>query len=257
MLQKRIIPVLLLQKGGLVKTVKFKKPSYIGDPVNVVRIFNEKEVDELVILDIDASKECRDPDWKLLEKISGESFMPVAYGGGINNANQVRKLLRAGFEKVVINSAWYFKPNLLKELSEEFGASTIVASVDVRRSFLGKNEAYVKGGIQKVAASLPEICLKLQNQGAGEIFLQSIDRDGTMIGYDINLIESVASKLSIPLIACGGAGNFSHLAEAYKKTSSAGLAAASLFIYQGPHRAVLISYPGFKTLTSYLHSTEL
>ena len=252
MLQKRVIPVLLLQDGGLVKTTRFKNPVYIGDPINAVRIFNEKEVDELVVLDIDASKKNRQPDYALLEKLAGEAFMPVAYGGGVKSREQVRQLLRLGLEKIIINTAIHSTPGLLASLSEEFGASSIVAGVDVRKNLLGKNEVYIKGGTQKLPGKLLEICQQMEKQGAGEVLLHSIDRDGTMKGYDIAMVKEIAAQLSVPVIACGGAGGLQHIGEANQSTNAGAFAAGSMFVFHGPHKAVLISYPGYNALKKIL-----
>jgi len=252
MLKKRVIPVLLLQNGGLVKTVRFKNPVYIGDPINAVRIFNEKEVDELVILDIEASRVHREPDFELLGKLAGEAFMPLAYGGGVDTRNQVRQLLRLGFEKIIINTAFYFQEKLLSQLADEFGSSSIVAGIDVKKNLLGKNEIYARCGTDKQPGQLLDICLQREKQGAGELLLHSIDRDGTMKGYDIEVIQDIASRLSIPVIACGGAGQLVHIVQAHQQTNAAAFAAGSMFIFHGPHKAVLISYPDYEQLQQAL-----
>ena len=252
MLQKRVLPVLLLQKGGLVKTTKFKQPVYIGDPINAVRIFNDKEADELVILDIDAGKTGKEPDYDLLERIAGEAFMPLAYGGAVQNREQVKRLLRMGFEKIILNTALHTKPGILKELSQEFALSTFVAGVDVKSNLFAKYEVYSHAGTKKVAGQLLDICKRLEEEGAGELLIHSIDRDGTMKGYDINLVQTVSSHLSIPVIACGGAGKLEHITEAHQKTNAAAFAAGSMFVFHGPHKAVLISYPSYSKLREVL-----
>lgn len=252
MLQKRVLPVLLLQNGGLVKTTKFKQPVYIGDPINAVRIFNDKEADELVILDIDSAKNGKTPDYALLERIAGEAFMPLAYGGGVQTREQVRQLLRLGIEKVIINTALHRQPGLLAKLSDEFAASSIVAGVDVKKNLFGKYEVFTNGGTLKLNGQLLDICRELETQGAGELLIHAIDRDGTMKGYDIPLVQSVAAHLSIPVIACGGAGKLDDISEAHRQTNAAAFAAGSMFVFHGPHKAVLISYPGYKKLREVL-----
>jgi cyclase len=252
MLQKRVLPVLLLQKGGLVKTTKFKHPLYIGDPINAVKIFNDKEADELVILDIDAGKTGKGPDYDLLERIAGEAFMPLAYGGAVQNRDQVKRLIRMGFEKIILNTALHTTPGILEELSGEFALSSFVAGVDVKSNLFGKYEVYSHAGTKKVPGQLLDICQRFQAEGAGELLIHSIDRDGTMKGYDLNLVQTVSSHLSIPVIACGGAGKLEHITEAHQKTNAAAFAAGSMFVFHGPHKAVLISYPSYTKLREVL-----
>lgn len=248
MIQKRVIPILLLKDGGLVKTQQFKNPRYIGDPINAVRLFNDKEVDELVVLNISSGRNKNEPDYELLERIAGEAFMPVAFGGGVTNSQQVRKLLRLGFEKIVLNSVLFENPELLKELSKEYGATTLVVAVDVKKNFLGRYEVYSESGQKKQPGSLTDTCLKWQDYGAGELLLHAIDRDGSMKGYDLSLIEMVAGKLSIPVIAAGGAGSLKDIELAHQKTHAAAFGAGSIFVFHGPHKAVLISYPNYNQL---------
>ena len=238
---KRVIPVLLLRNGGLYKTQKFKDPVYLGDPMNAVKIFNEKEADELVFLDIEASRQNRVPDYDLIQSIANECFMPFCYGGGITTIEQIKRIIRIGVEKVAINTA---AENLdfIKKASAEFAASSIVVSVDVKKDLLGSYKVYHKGGSQKSKYSLEEYIKKIEEAGAGEIMLNSIDRDGTMIGYDIGLIDKVCRIANIPVIACGGAGSVAHLKEGLDHGATA-VAAGSLFVFKGKHRAVLINYP--------------
>jgi imidazole glycerol-phosphate synthase subunit HisF len=239
----RVIPVLLLRGRGLVKTVKFKDPTYIGDPINSVRIFNEKEVDELVFLDIYASREERGPDFDLLADIAGEAFMPMAYGGGITTIDQIRKVLALGFEKVVIDSAAYSGGALIREASATFGAQSIVGCVDVGRTLLGHYALYSKSGKLKQRVALVEHVRELEKQGVGEIIVNAIDRDGTQFGYDLKMIRAVSAAVQVPVVACGGAGSLDDMVAAVHEAGATAVAAGSFFVFVGPHRAVLINYP--------------
>lgn len=239
----RVIPVLLLRGQGLVKTVKFKAPKYIGDPVNAVRIFNEKEVDELVFLDISATTEGRGPAFDVLADIAGEAFMPMAYGGGITTLDQVRRVFALGFEKIIINSAAYGAPDLISEAAAVFGSQSIVGCIDVRHTLLGRYEVYSRSGSVRERIGLVDHLQALQQAGVGEILANSIDRDGTMTGYDLKLIREVSSRVSVPVIACGGAGGIDDFVQAVEQGYAAAVAAGSLFVFMGPHRAVLINYP--------------
>ena len=242
MYRPRIIPALLLRDRGLVKTVKFKSPVYVGDPVNAVRIFNDKEVDELVILDIDASRDGRGPDYELIAEVAGECFMPLAYGGGVTSIEQVRGVIRSGVEKVVINTAAGESTRLISEAAAIFGSQAIVAGIDVRKKLLGGFRVFTKSGSIELKTSLKEHVRAVTAAGAGEILLNNIDRDGTMAGYDLELIRQVAAECTVPLVAIGGAGTPTHLAEALAAGASA-VSAGSMFVFHGRHRAVLISYP--------------
>jgi cyclase len=239
----RVIPVLLLRGKGLVKTVKFKDPKYVGDPINSVRIFNEKEVDELVFLDITATPEGRGPDFALLEDIAGEAFMPMAYGGGITALDQVRRVFSLGFEKVIINTAAYSTPGLVSEAVSIYGAQSIVGCVDVHRTLLGRYELYTHSARTRQPGGLREHLARLEQMGVGELLVNAIDRDGTQSGYDLKLLREVSSAVSVPVIACGGAGSIDDFAEAVAEGGASAVAAGSLFVFVGPHRAVLINYP--------------
>lgn len=244
----RIIPILLIKNGGLVKSVKFKDYKYVGDPINAVKIFNEKEVDEIAILDIDATLHNRPPDLDQIREIAGEAFMPMAYGGGITQLDQIKNILHAGIEKVVINSSAITKPTLISEAARQFGNQSIIASIDVRKNWRGKYQVYIKSGKEKTNLDPITWAKELQDRGAGEIFLNSIDRDGTFKGYDQQLVAMVARKVDIPLIACGGAASVDDFLPIIKDSGASAVAAGSMFVFHGPHRAVLISYPDQETL---------
>ncbi len=249
MYQSRVIPVLLCNlEGSLVKTQRFKKPIYVGDPVNAVKIFNDKEVDELIFLDITATSQGRKPNLKYIKEIATEAFMPLCYGGGLTNIDDIRAVVKAGIEKVAINSALEKDPDLISRSADILGSSSTVASIDVKKDIWGKYRVAVKNASKNLAIPVLEFAQMLEKKGAGEIVLNSVDRDGTMEGFDLKLIEEISQKISIPLIACGGAGNIAHLKQAIQAGASA-VAAGSMFVFQGKHRAVLISYPSQKELS--------
>lgn len=245
----RVIPVLLLRGQGLVKTVKFKQPKYVGDPINAVRIFNEKEADELVFLDITATPEGRGPNFELLSDIASEAFMPMAYGGGLTSLVQIRRIFEIGFEKVILNSAAYKNPELISEAAAIFGSQSIVGCIDVRKNFLGRYELCSASAKVREKNSLFEHLDLLIRSGVGEILVNAVDRDGTMGGYDLQLLREVSTAVTVPVIACGGAGSVDHLVEALQDGHVSALAAGSLFVFMGPHRAVMINYPDRKSLT--------
>ncbi|CAN5668062.1 AglZ/HisF2 family acetamidino modification protein [soil metagenome] len=243
MLKTRVIPCLLLKNSGLVKTVKFKDPRYLGDPINTVKIFNDSGVDELTFLDITATNESRKPDFKFLSDIASECFMPLGYGGALRSISDIEELLNIGIEKAIINSYAVENSDFVKEASEKFGSSTIVISIDVKRSLFGKYEVYTHSGKLGTKLDPVEFAKTMENNGAGEILLNSIDRDGSMKGYDLEILEKVSKAVSIPVIACGGAGSLSDFSDAVKNTHISAVAAGSLFVFQGPHKAVLINFP--------------
>ncbi|WP_256472436.1 AglZ/HisF2 family acetamidino modification protein [Flavobacterium sp. B183] len=247
MLKPRVIPILLLQNDGLVKTTKFKDPRYVGDPINAIKIFNDKEVDELVFLDILASKGKKSIDYELISNIASECFMPLCYGGGIKDIESIRKILQLGVEKIAINSYAFENPNLIKEAALLFGTSTIVISIDVKKNLFGKYEIWTNGGTKKIKTGLNEAVLEMEQLGAGEILINSIDKDGTMLGYDCKLIEQVSKLVSIPVVAAGGAGKISDFTTAINSGASA-VAAGSMFVFHGKHKAVLITYPSRKEI---------
>jgi cyclase len=243
MIRPRVIPALLLKGQGLVKTVKFKDPKYLGDPINIVRIFNDKEVDEIVLLDIMATPENRGPQYEVLKNIASEAFIPLAYGGGIRSMDDVRMLLSIGIEKLIMNTASVESPSLVREVADHAGSQAAVVSIDVKKNLLGKYEVYTRCGQMKLGLDPIKHAIDMEKMGAGEILINSIDRDGTMQGYDIELTRKVADAVSVPVVACGGAGNLNHVAEVIKDGHASAAAAGSMFVFQGPLRGVLISYP--------------
>jgi len=242
MLKTRIIPSLLLKGSGLVKTIKFKDYKYVGDPINTVKIFNEKEVDELIFLDIGATLEKRKPPFDLLSKIASECFMPFSYGGGIRSLEDIKKILRLGVEKVATNSYAVENPKFIKEASQYFGSQSIIVSVDVKKNEKGKYEVFILRGEKPTGLDVISWAKNIEEMGVGEIFLNSIDRDGTMKGYDLELIKEVSKAVNIPVICCGGAGKLEDFRKAIKAGASAA-SAGSLFVFWGPYKAVLINYP--------------
>lgn len=243
----RIIPSLLIHKGGLVKSVKFKDYKYVGDPINAVKIFNEKEVDEIAVIDIDATRENRAPNIAAIAEIASEAFMPMAYGGGITTIAQIKEILYNGIEKVIINKAAHTNPSLITEAAALFGNQSIVVSIDVKKVFLRGYKVFTDNGKNNTGLHPVEFAQKMEQLGAGEILLNSIDKDGTFSGFDTELIELVTKAVTIPVIAIGGAATVQDFKLAYQAGASA-LAAGSMFVFQRPHRAVLISYPTRKEL---------
>jgi cyclase len=245
----RIIPVLLIQDGGLVKSVKFKNHKYVGDPINAVKIFNEKEVDEIVLLDISATAEKRPPNIRQIREIASEAFMPLAYGGGITSLDEIRLLITAGAEKVVLNTSAFANPALIGEGAKWIGSQSIVVSIDVKKDWLGKYKVVTQNAAKNTGLDPVTYARQAERAGAGEIFLNSVDRDGTFEGYDTNLIGEVSRAVDIPVVAVGGASSVDDFTAAIQHGASAA-AAGSLFVFQRPHRAVLISYPGQPELKS-------
>lgn len=238
----RVIPCLLIRGNGLVKTRRFKDAVYLGDPVNAVRIFSDKEADEIVIFDIDASRMGCEPNYELVAEMAGEAFMPVAYGGGVRSLEQIRRLIRSGVEKVVINSLSTESTDTIRAAVEVFGSQAIVGGLDVRRKIFGGYAVMAKSGTLETRLKLEEHIQALVHAGVGEILVNDIDRDGTMSGYNIDLVKKV-SKVSVPVVVCGGAGTMHHLQEAVFQGGATAVAAGSMFVFHGKHRAVLINYP--------------
>ena len=243
MIATRVMPCLLLKGAGLVKTVRFKDPKYIGDPRNAVKIFNEREVDELVLFDITATVENKPPQYALLEEIVGEAFMPVSYGGGLRSVQDIQRLLAVGIEKAVISTQSVENPHLIEEAAAQFGSSTISVCIDVKRSVLGRYEVRTRRGTNNAAVDPVTHARKMEALGVGEIIVNSIDRDGTMAGYDLPLLRSVTAAVGVPVVASGGAGTIEHFAEAVTTAHVSAVAAGSMFVYRGKHRAVLINFP--------------
>lgn len=239
----RIIPVLLLSNGGLVKSIGFKKHRYIGDPINAVRIFNDLKADELVFLDIEATAQNRLISTELVTEIGEESNMPFAVGGGISTLQDIQQIINAGAEKVIIGTAAVNNPDFIRQASETFGSSTICVCIDVKKKFLKGERVYSDSGEKSSKYTPVEFARLMQEKGAGEIIVQSVERDGTMEGYDINLIKTISEVVTIPVIALGGAGSVSDLKKVHQNAYASGSAAGSLFVYQGVKRGVLINYP--------------
>lgn len=248
----RVIPCLLLKNTGLVKTTKFKDPRYLGDPRNVVKIFNDKEADELVLLDITATCEGRGPRFELIGEIASECFMPLAYGGGITSLDEVKRLIGIGIEKVVLNSAAVANPGLVEATARVIGSQSVVVSMDVKQKFLTRRyEVHTHSGTRGSGLDPVAFARRMEEAGAGEIFLNSVDRDGTMSGYDLDLVRSVVQAVRIPVVACGGAAAVEDLARVIHVGASAA-SAGSMFVYQGKLKAVLISFPAAPELNRAL-----
>lgn len=244
MLQARVIPCLLLRKGGLVKTVKFKNPRYVGDSINAVKIFNEKEVDELILLDIDATKEQREPSYKQIEDVVSEAFMPICYGGGIATVEQMRTLFALGVEKVSISVAALENPFLIEAAAKEFGSQSIIVTLDVKKTRFSKTYQVVTHNATRNTKHSPiEAAMRMETLGAGELLINNVNLDGLMNGYDEDLIKQISDAVNIPVVALGGAGILKHLQSVVYNGGASAASASSMFIFHGKHKAVLISYP--------------
>ena len=248
MLKTRIIPALLLQNESLVKTVRFSKPGYIGDPINTVRIFNELEVDELVFLDITATNEKHEPNYKILAEIANECFMPLGYGGGVNSLEQAKQIFSIGYEKIVLNSASHINIELINQIAEVYGNQAVIISIDVKKNIWGKYEVWSHAGKQNTKKDPVEWAKKVEQLGAGEILLTSIDREGTWAGFDINLVRKVTDTVTIPVIAHGGAGIIEHICEVVKNGNASAVALGSMVVYQQKGMGVLVNFPVNKDL---------
>ncbi len=243
MLRPRIIPCLLIHENGLVKTVNFKNPTYVGDPINAVRIFSEKEVDELAVFDIDATVQGIEPNYHLIEKLAEQSMMPLCYGGGINSAEQAERVLSLGVEKVSVGNAALHNPAIITEIAKRSGSQSTVVVMDVKKNSEADYEVFTHNGKNKTGVQPFDFAEKAENMGAGEIIINCIDRDGLMSGYDLDLISEVAQRISIPMTVLGGAGSLNDIKELIDLHGILGAAAGSLFVFKGPYRAVLLNYP--------------
>ncbi|MBX3228105.1 MAG: AglZ/HisF2 family acetamidino modification protein [Labilithrix sp.] len=242
MLSVRVIPVLLLRRSGLVKTVRFRNAAYVGDPINIVRIFSEKEVDELILTEIRATKDGKRPDFELLEQIASEAFMPICYGGGVRSVDDATRILRLGMEKVSINTAALERPSLVQELATELGSQCVVASVDVQKDALGRYQVFSHADRPVPETNPLRWIDRLIRLGAGEILLNAVDRDGTMEGFDLTLLRLVRGRFDVPVIACGGASDLGNMRAAVREGALSAVGVGARFIYEGPYRAVLVSY---------------
>lgn len=243
MLRPRIIPSLLLHDKGLVKTVNFKSPKYVGDPINAVRIFNEKQVDELAFFDIDATVLGIEPDYVLIEKLANQSRMPLCYGGGVQTVEQAQKIFSLGIEKIALSSAVIKNPQLVTQIADRVGSQSVIVVLDIKKKLLGGYEVYTHNGKRSTGINPIKFAKELEQLGAGEIILNSIDQDGAMKGFDMILIDKIAENISIPLTVLGGAGSLADIEKVIDKHGVIGVAAGSLFVFKGPYKAVLINYP--------------
>jgi cyclase len=247
MLRSRIIPCLLVQNKGLVKTVGFKEPKYVGDPINAVKIFNEKEVDELMVLDIDASAEGRGPDFEMIKNLAIECRMPLCYGGGVTTVDQAIQIINLGAEKVALSTAAIKNPSIIKDIGNAIGIQSVIVVLDIkkRKNLFGKTqyEIYINNGKEKTDLSLIQFLKKIDDIGIGELVINSIDLDGSMKGYDIELVEIIRELTEVPITVLGGAGNLSDIQFLINKFRVIGAAAGSLFVFKGKYKAVLINYP--------------
>lgn len=251
MRRTRVIPVLLIHQGGVYKTKGFTHPVYIGDPINTIRLFNDLEVDEIVVLDIDATKKNNSPNFEMIEELASEAFMPFAYGGGIKSIDQARVILQCGIEKVVLNHAIQNNYDLITECADQFGSQSVVASIDYTKRIFGGNVHFDHVSNKPLKTNIVNAAIASEQAGAGEILINSVDLDGLMTGLDIETIKEVSDSVNIPFIVCGGAGNLDHLKDAEQAGASA-IAAGSMFIFHGKQRGVLINYPKEANLRKYL-----
>ena len=246
MLRPRIIPSLLVHDNGLVKTVNFKNPKYVGDPINAVKIFNEKEVDELAVFDIDATVLGKEPNYALIEKLANQSRMPLCYGGGVKTIEQAQKIFGLGIEKIALSSAVIQNPKLITEIADRVGSQSVIVVMDIKKKLLGGYEIYINNGKKATGLNPIKFAEEAQKLGAGEIIINSIDQDGMMKGYDMNLIDKITEKLTIPVTVLGGAGSLQDVKKVIDKQGIIGVAAGSLFVFKGAYKAVLINYPAKK-----------
>ena len=243
MIKTRIIPCLQLMDESLVKTIKFSNPKYIGDPINTVRIFNELEVDELCFIDIRASKKGLSPNFKILKEIANECFMPLSYGGGLSDLDTIKKIFNIGFEKIIINTAACENPSLISDVANYFGNQSVIASIDIKKNFFNTYKVYTCDGSKKTNLNPIKWAKDLESLGAGELLITSINRDGTWLGYDIDLLKKITSSVNIPVIANGGAGDENHIISVKKEANVSAVALGSMVVYQGKDLGVLVNFP--------------
>lgn len=243
MLRPRILPSLLIHENGLVKTVNFKNPKYVGDPINAVKIFNEKEVDELAVFDIDATVLGKEPNYSLIERLASQSMMPLCYGGGVKTVEQAQRIFSLGIEKIALSSAVLQNPQLITEIADRVGAQSVIVVLDVKKKLLGGYEVYTHNGKKATGINPFKFVEEAQKLGAGEIVINSIDKDGQMKGYDLDLIAKIREKISLPMTVLGGAGSLQDIEKVIEQHGVIGVAAGSLFVFKGPYKAVLINYP--------------
>jgi len=242
MLRSRVIPCLLVHNNGLVKTVKFKDPKYVGDPINAVKIFNEKEVDELMVMDIDASVKRSEPDYQMIAHLAAECRMPLCYGGGVKTASQAQQIIQLGVEKVALSSAAIENPHLVAEIAELVGRQSVVVVLDIKKALFGGYDIYIHNAEKKVKKDLIDFVCQLEKLGVGELVINSIDNDGIMKGYDLKLVEKVREAVEMPITVLGGAGSADDILTLVEKYKVIGAAAGSLFVFKGVYKAVLINY---------------
>lgn len=255
MLRNRVIPVLLVKDHGLVKTTKFEDPKYVGDPINAIRILNEKEVDELALLDISATPGNHGPNFDLVQDVASECFMPLAYGGGLRGLDDAKRLFSLGVEKVVLRSAAAADLAIVTQIARYAGSSSVTVSIDVKRSRLRRQQLYCPGSRLHGESNWAGFLRRATEAGAGEVILNAVDRDGTMSGMDTDLISEAARVTNVPLVAIGGVGSLDHIGAGVRAGADA-IGAGAFFVYHGPRRAVLITYPGYEELTSLLGDDE-
>ncbi|NOQ76555.1 MAG: imidazole glycerol phosphate synthase subunit HisF [Methylococcaceae bacterium] len=251
MLRTRVIPCLLLKDGGLVKGQQFKNHKYVGDPINTIKIFNDKEVDELMVLDISASRNAVAPDYTLLEQFASECFMPLCYGGGIKTLEQAKKIFSLGVEKVCLQSSAIEDLNIIRQISNLFGSQSVVVSIDIKSNFLNQKKLFHATKRKSLKLPWQNFIHDCVSAGAGEVLINSVDHEGSMSGVDLNLIQQVSEMISVPVIATGGVGSLKHIKAASDVGASA-VAVGSFFVYHGPHRAVLITFPKYQELENLL-----
>lgn len=258
MLRPRVIPCLLVHEGGLVKTVGFKAPKYVGDPINAVKIFNEKEADELVVLDIDATVNGAEPDYRMIANLAAECRMPLCYGGGVRSAAQAKKIIGLGVEKVALSAAAIENPGLIKQIADEIGRQSVVFVLDVKKRILSKEyDVFIHNGKKNTKRSVIEVATQAEALGVGEIVINSIDNDGQMKGYDLVLAKQIRDAVSIPVTFLGGAGSLDDIGALIRTCGVVGASAGSLFVFKGVYKAVLINYPNVVQRDALIQSSLL